>query len=187
METFTLEEVIGAWLIECGLGPEVLLLCATNITKKTCILMAAEPDKPEICTGYFTYGPDGKDQPSLMFRQKVFNPSVHYTDLDPFIRPAYRAALSGRGVEAWATWNEQGESFERHLTSARATNKPGTVYNKLMDGPFGTGGKKLSFPEPLVRGQTLEEKEGLKTEEAIFRFSDAKNDRASSGDHYRTE
>jgi hypothetical protein len=71
METFTLEQVIGAWLLECGEGPEVLLLCATNMNVKTHILMATEPTKPEMCTGYFTYGPDGEDPPCLVFQQKV--------------------------------------------------------------------------------------------------------------------
>jgi hypothetical protein len=63
-------------------------------------------------------------------------------------------------VEAYATWNEKGESFERHLVNPRTTYKAGTIYNKLTDGPFGTGGKELRFPEPLLSGRTLEEREG---------------------------
>ena len=149
MEAFTLEQVIGVWLLECGEGPEVLLLCATNVSRKTHILMAAEPEKPETCTGYFTYGPKEDDPPCLLLIQKVFDPPVHYTDLDPFIRAGYRAALSERCVEAYAAWNEKGESFEQHLVNPRTTYKRGAVYNKLTDGPFGTGGKELSFPVPF--------------------------------------
>jgi hypothetical protein len=121
--------------------------------------MAAEPNKPEICTGYFTYGPNGEYRPCLIFQQKVFNPPVHYTELDPFIRAGYRGALSARCVESHATWNEKGESIERHLVNPRTRYKVGTIYNKLTDGPFGTGGKELHFPEPLLDDPTPGERD----------------------------